>query len=350
MRIEQLTFTRFVAALLIVFFHFGGGTYQFTNVYTRFLFKQANVGVSYFFILSGFVMIIAYHKKKKVIFLDYMRNRFARIYPVYFIAIVLFFFIVFISKQASLLDFILNVLMIQAWIPGKALVGNIPAWSISVELLFYVLFPFLYNSLYSKFNYKKLIIPIVIFWAISQIGYNYLLTKELFPNFIYNNLDVKYQPLFHLNEFLVGNLAGLFFIKNKFKNRNYDILIVCLIILLLGLKYPIGLDFHNGFLALIFIPFIVLLALNNGFITKFFNKRLFVFLGEISFGLYILQFIVWIYISDYRLNKYLGLDKVEDFLFCFFLRLVILIILSALSYVYIETPIRNKIKNHFNKK
>lgn len=119
---------------------------------------------------------------------------------------------------------------------------------------------------------------------------------------------------------------------------------------LLALKYPIGLNFHNGFLAILFIPLILLLSLNKGAITQLFNKKIFVFLGEISFGIYILQFIVWQYISDYRLNKYLGLDKVEDFVFCFFLRLFILIGLSAFSYLYIETPIRNKIRGTINTK
>lgn len=347
MRIEQLTFTRFVAAVLIVVFHFGSGPMHFANTYIQFLFKQANVGVSYFFMLSGFVMIIAYHKKTKVNFINYMHNRFARIYPVYFLALLLLLVLFIISKRVSLLDFLLNVLMIQAWIPGKALVFNIAAWSISVEFLFYVVFPFFYNRWYSKINYKKLIIPIVLFWIVSQGLYHYMIFQESFLNFIYDNVDIKYHPLFHLNEFLIGNLAGLFFIKNSHKTKNYDGVILGLVVLLLlVLKFPIGLNFHNGFLAVLFIPIIVLLSLNTGFITKLFNKRIFIFLGEISYGLYILQFIVWMYISDYRLNKYFGLDKAEDFLFCFFLRLAILIGLSALSYIYIETPIRNKIKNY----
>ncbi|MEL0651237.1 acyltransferase [Algibacter sp. TI.3.09] len=346
MRIEQLTFTRFVAAVLIVFHHFGSGKMHFTNEYTRFLFKQANVGVSYFFILSGFVMIIAYHKKMHVNFMDYMRNRFARIYPVYLLALLSLLALFVISNQVSYVDFVLNLFMVQTWVPSKALVFNNAAWSLSVELFFYVLFPLLYNRFYTKINYKKLIVPIVLFWFISQILFHYLFFKESYPILFYSTEDLKYHPVFHLNEFLIGNLAGLYFINNSNKIKNYDIFIFSLVALvLLALKFPIGLNFHNGLLAVLFIPLIILISLNNGFITKLFNKKAFIFLGEISFGLYILQFVVWIYISDYRLNKYFGLDKGEDFLFCFFLRLAILIGLSVLTYLYIETPIRNKIKN-----
>jgi peptidoglycan/LPS O-acetylase OafA/YrhL len=110
------------------------------------------------------------------------------------------------------------------------------------------------------------------------------------------------------------------------------------------LRFPIGLNFHNGLLALFFIPLIMLLALNDGKISVLFKSKVCVFLGEISFGIYILQFVVWRWISDYRLEKYFGIDKVEDFIFSFFLRLFILIFISCISYVYVETPIRNRIK------
>jgi peptidoglycan/LPS O-acetylase OafA/YrhL len=91
MRIEQLTFTRFIAAVSIVIFHFGSGRFPLNILYPQFIFKQANVSVSYFFILSGFVMIVAYHKNSNIDFIAYMKNRFARIYPVYFIAIFFYY-------------------------------------------------------------------------------------------------------------------------------------------------------------------------------------------------------------------------------------------------------------------
>ncbi|WP_083477135.1 acyltransferase family protein [Lacinutrix algicola] len=351
MRIEQLTFTRFVAALLIVVFHFGSGDSYFNSEYIQFLFKQANVGVSYFFILSGFVMIIAYHKKNKINFIDYMISRFARIYPMYLIAILLLLVLSIISNKVNYLDVFLNIFMVQAWIPGKALAFNIPAWSLSVELFFYLLFPFLFNRFYSKISYNKLIIPILLFWLISQLLFHYFNYQTTFTSFFYNTYDLNFHPIFHLNEFLIGNLAGLYFVKKGNKTKNYDFHIIGLVTLvLIALKFPIGLNFHNGFLAILFVPIIILLSLNNGFLTKLFNKKGFIFLGEISYGLYILQFIVWVYVSDYRLEKYFGLDKAEDFLFCFFLRLLILIGLSVISYLYVEKPIRDKIKYYAQKR
>ncbi|GAA4236005.1 acyltransferase [Postechiella marina] len=350
MRIEQLTFTRFIAALLIVVFHFASGRFGFASEYTQFLFKQANVGVSYFFILSGFVMIIAYHKKSKINFKEYMVNRFARIYPVYLIATLLLLLLLVISNQIDYLNFFLNLTMIQAWIPDKALVFNIAAWSLSVELFFYLIFPLLFNKFYSKFNFKKLSIIIILFWLISQCVFHFFIAQKEFTYLLYSSKDIMYHPLFHLNGFVIGNLAGLYFVKRSERTKNYDFYIIGLVLLvLLALKFPIGLNFHNGLLAVFFIPIIVLLSLNTGYLTKLFNYKVFIFLGEISYGLYILQFIVWQYISDYRLEKYFGLNKAEDFLFCFFLRLFILIAISVISYIYIEKPARKKIKKICNK-
>lgn len=53
MRIEQLTFTRFIAAIAIVFFHFGKPLNIFSEPNIHKLLINANIGVSYFLILSG---------------------------------------------------------------------------------------------------------------------------------------------------------------------------------------------------------------------------------------------------------------------------------------------------------
>lgn len=346
MRIEQLTFTRFIAAVSIVVFHFGSGSFQFDNHYTQFIFKQANVSVSYFFILSGFVMIIAYYKNSKIDFFSYLKNRFARIYPVYLMAITLLLILSILSRKVDYQGLILNLLMIQAWVPGKALAFNIPGWSLSVEFLFYMLFPFLFNYFYSKVNYTKLFFPILFFWVFSQFLFHLLIYKPYLFELSFYNIDLAYFPLMHLNEFLVGNLAGLYFINNNGTKRNFDFHIIGVVILIIGvLKFPIGLNFHIGLLALFFIPLIILMGLNNGKISDLFKTKICVFLGEISFGVYILQFVVWQWISDYRLGKYFGIDKEGDFIFAFFVRLFMLILISSLSYVYIETPLRNKIKS-----
>lgn len=121
-------------------------------------------------------------------------------------------------------------------------------------------------------------------------------------------------------------------------------LIVMLLLLIFLLKYSFGLIFHNGLLAILFVPIILLISSNDSYIMKLISKKPFIFLGEISFGMYILQFPVWGFFSDYRMEKYFGLSKEAFYCENFFLRLFILIILSIISYLFFENPLRTKIK------
>ncbi len=348
MRIDQLTFTRFVAALLIVVFHFGAESFPFTSSSLSFIISQANVGVSYFFILSGFVMIVAYGNQERVDFWPFLKNRLARIYPVFFLSLVLLFiyYVSVIFAAVSPIDLALDISLLKAWIPAKATIFNSPGWTLSVELFFYLLFPFLFNWFYRRGNNNsKLVLPIVSIWLISQLVLHGFLYSELYKgypseshNFIY------YWPIMHLNEFLIGNLAGLFFLcRWKNKTGNYDGYIIgILALLILALKYRGSLVFHNGLLAVLFVPLILFLSLNTGKITTLLKNKYLVFLGEISFGIYILQLPLYVFCM-------LLFDKsgIQDVTIRFYLFVVILVAFSAMSYLLFESPLRAKIKQLF---
>lgn len=345
MKINQLTFTRFLAAISIVVMHFGMKSIPFTSDYIDFIFQRADIFVSYFFVLSGFVMMIAYQNKKEISTQEYYINRFARIYPIYFLGV----FLVFLQQLKTLsFDFFglfLNIVMLQSWVPTKALSCSPPNWSLSVEFLFYAVFPFVFNTIFKKCSIKKVTLFIVVFWIISQVIFEVLLHHVTNGGASYNL--IKFNPIMHLNEFLLGNLTGFYFVKHLSAKKYYldwHILFVFSLLILI-LKFPLGFNYHNGLLAVLFVPLIVLISLNNGFITKLFNKKIFIFLGEISFGIYILQFPVYSIISSYSLNKYF---HIQDATIVFFIRLVILIFISAISYIYIEKPIQAKIKNYYS--
>jgi peptidoglycan/LPS O-acetylase OafA/YrhL len=194
---------------------------------------------------------------------------------------------------------------------------------------------------------NKLIFPIILFWVVSQVVLNILLHSTFYKGYPSNSHDLLfYFPLMHLNEFLIGNLGGLFLLK--FKNntlKRYDIQILLLaVILVVLLRFPLPVSYPNGFLAVVFVPFIILLSLDNGFFSWIFKLKPFVFLGEISYGIYILQVPVF-----YWLQGFLKLVGVKQGYILFYLPLAGLITTAGLSYVYLETPIRNAIKNRYRK-
>ena len=340
MRLEQLTFTRFLAAILVVVFHYGKNVFPFSHDAINLLLRQATIGVSYFFILSAFVMIIAYNNKDKIEFWDYMKRRFARIYPVFFLAIIiLLVYFVILGRPIEYKGLILNITMVQSWIPGFALSFNGPGWSLAVEMFFYLFFPFLFNRFYKRYSYKKLIVPILIFFIVSQIALHFMLYSSFYTGFPSKSHDlIFYSPLMHLSEFLIGNLAGMFFLKG-IKVRNYDFPIIILVVFIVVLlKMKTGINFHNGMLAFVFVPMIILISANNGFISRISNYKTSVFLGEISFGIYILQKPVYTWINS--IMKYFNIDNTNVIFYVF---LSVLLISSAICYKFFETPLRKLI-------
>jgi len=348
MKIEQITFTRFLAAISIVIFHFGLDVFPFNSQYIDYLFSHATAAVSYFFVLSGFVMIIAYQKNNFINASQFYKNRLARIYPVYSLAIILLFIIQLIQKiNIDYYGMLLNLIGIQAWIPSKVLSFNSPGWSLSVEFLFYALFPILFNKIYNVISFKKLAMIFILFFVTSQIIFYFLTNNYLARHkTLQIHSLVYYFPMLHLNEFLMGNLAGFIYCNFHDKNkRNYDWYIIGLIaILVFVLKchsyFKLKLDFHNGLLSLIYVPFLLLISLNNGILTKIFKTKIFILLGEISFSIYILQIPIYSFISF--ACRHLNIKSKTN---TFYISLITLVTIAAFVYKHVELPLRDKIKN-----
>ncbi len=345
MKLEQLTFTRFLAAIAIVIFHYGRNIFPFNHDAVSFLVTQADVGVSYFFILSGFVMIIAYNSKDKIAFGDYVQKRLARLYPVYALAIfiLLLYFIVSPNGRIDYKGFLLNLTLLQSWFPGYALSFNSPGWSLSTEMFFYLLFPVLFNRVYKSLSLKKIAAFVFIVFVLSQALFHALLQSTFYKGYPTPSYELLYCfPPMHINEFLVGNLAGLFFLNGNFKKGNYDLVILLLTAAVcFALKFSFGVVYHNGMLALLFVPLIIFTSLNSGLLTKISNTRLFVFLGEISYGIYILQFPVFLWGAG--LFKKFNLSCSPQLFFL--INFTALILLSIMSYKYVEIPMRKRISN-----
>jgi peptidoglycan/LPS O-acetylase OafA/YrhL len=350
MKLNQITFTRFIAAVAILIFHFAKGIYPFNNPHISLLTNHTNLGVSYFFTLSGFVMIIAYNKNPTINTSKYYLARFVRIYPLYFLALLVS--LLLSVEKFDLTGFLLQALLIHSWFPAHIMNYNIAAWSLSVELLFYLLFPLLFNQIYKKFSLKSTFIIIFPFWIISMVALT-ILSHSGFITRSANNLNfIFYSPVVHLNEFLLGNIGGLFFtsITKNYKFIEKDISLV-LITLLSGAvlfllikafrltKNDLQVLLHDGLLGIIFIPFIILLSLNRGFANKIFSWKPLIFLGEISYGMYILQFPVYKLWLDLCQKS-----NLSNPLLIFVSFVGFLIAICSVLYLYVEKPLNKWVR------
>lgn len=330
MNIPQLTFARFLAAFLILLFHFAKeNVFPFDLPYLNKIVINGNFAVSFFFFLSGFVMILANFNKT---FLDkrkYYINRFARIYPIFFISTFLFLIIWVLSKHPlSVQDSVISFLMVQSWIPGKENILNTPAWSLGVELFFYLLFPFLF-SFYKKYSFRKISVFVWLFFFLSQIFINTIINKS-------NHDFVFYNPIFHLNTFLIGNWTAMYYIKNeeKFSCNNDLGWLFSVVLLLLFVIYNEYIVIHNGFLVMFFVPLLLLYSGSNGFLVSLFKRKSYIFFGEISYSFYILQFPFFIPLNRFLIGK--NINGSLNFYIC----TIFLLFVSILAYKLIEVPAR----------
>jgi len=335
-QINPLTSTRAIAAIFVVIHHFGHDVYPFSK-FAKF-FHNGNVSVSYFFVLSGFVLYITY-KDKHIQYSDYLKRRIGRIVPVYLLALFLFICVVhhfpgYSFSHDSIIEIIISGLFLQAFIPHYPLTLNLPAWTISVEMFFYMLFPLF--LLFQKRHIKGFIGTTVVLYVLSQSFH--LWSIPIKGSLGDNVIDTLFfNPVIHINQFLIGMVGGYLFGKVSAPSPKYawlSFLSFILIILLIAFR-PDNISYQVGLIAPVFMIFILSIAASD---PKFLNFKPLVFLGEISYGIYILQFPVYYFLAFVN-SKYTGIPDT----YFFYIALCMLILAASLSYLVFEKPLRDRI-------
>ena len=328
MKIQSLTATRAIAAIMVVIHHYGSDLYPFSLCGN--LFHSGNLAVGYFFVLSGFVLYIS---QKKIAYLKFIKNRLARIAPAYLIALILMIAVLicfYPPPDTNIFQQIIcSALFIQSFFPAYVLELNSPAWSVSVEMFFYLLFPLL---LYIK-DTKKIIYLTIVAYLASQIVHIYYAPKiwDLTGSGIYFN------PLIHLNQFLIGISGAIIFEKRPsvFKQKYLSLFFVAFLVVLILVR-PLQISYGAGLMAPIYLMIILCIASSD---ICWLNNKILVYLGEVSFGIYIYQMPVYKMLQ--RLNiVYWHQPKYVSF-YCSF---AILVIIAILSYHLVEQPIIRMIR------
>ena len=146
-----LTTLRFIAAAEVVAFHYRP---RVSSSFLNNLTANGYEAVAFFFVLSGFILTYVYTNGSAQGHLNTSTVRFwvaraARIAPVYVLSLVIAFPLYLheglLAREGAANHFVLGLVLVplflQAWWPSVALAWNRPAWSLSVEALFYAVFP-----------------------------------------------------------------------------------------------------------------------------------------------------------------------------------------------------------------
>ncbi|WP_103501330.1 MULTISPECIES: acyltransferase [unclassified Streptomyces] len=218
-RLPSLTVLRFVAAFLVFVFHAQYlGIFSDTSVQSAYNFVTGRagwIGVSFFFVLSGFVLTWA--RRPADTTAAFWRRRFFKIFPshavVWLVAVAM---LVASGTAIATGPAVANLFLVNAWMPevdNLMFAVNGVTWSLSAEIVFYLLFPFLILGI-NKIRADRL-----WYWAlaVSALALSVpLLAKGLLPDapmfpgyedFSWPQMWFAYQfPLVRCLEFIVGIL------------------------------------------------------------------------------------------------------------------------------------------------
>ena len=261
--------------------------------------------VTFFFVLSGFILTYVYSSSREDGSLNVPRRRFqiARLAEVglaYYLALVLmlpaFIYGVAVAGIISLDRFVPATLavpaLLQAWLPPVAFSWNGPAWSLSVEMCFYASFPYLLLQTTRVARRDLVLAAAAAVVASAAIRAN---AQSLLPGYSTEwRSFFTYLPLFHVPSFVFGMALGRLFLfgrdRSPLGNQLSLVLASVVLALVLGFRSSLPAWFVSDALLVPLYGVVILAAAGmHSSTTGILASPVAVLAGEASYSMYILH-------------------------------------------------------------
>lgn len=348
-KLPSLTGSRFWAALLVFLFHsslpsdlapFSDPTIQ--HIFTVIVGKAGWLGVSYFFILSGFIMVWSARDNDTVG--DFYLRRFAKIYPTHCLT----WAIAFIIGAMSIYQYKLwssNLLLLNTWVDDVHyfFVGNRPSWSLCIEAMFYLSFPFLFRvmkTIPEKFDLAGLIIVTAASLLVQTYIYIWVEPDKMMGAFPISQQHFWVSYIFppsRIFEFLAGMFAARLLMNGRMlvltKTASFTLLAATYI----GSMY---IPYQFSMSVVFIIPVCLLIVSIAGDDLKYrntlLNSKTSVWLGEISYSFYMVHFLVLFYFLNLTAGRKFSLP---EGIVLIAVALVLSVSFASFLYKYFEVPV-----------
>ena len=357
-QINALTGIRGFAAIWVLLHHLvnqfpiDGNSYHWIEI----LAQKGWLGVDLFFILSGFVISYVHQKDftNRLTSIDYRRFlilRFARVYPVHIITTLSLIPIYLVASYLFAYESPVDAFSLEKLFYSITLTNglgitnsagwNLPSWSVSAECFAYLLFPLASFHLFSR--------PMsIVTNLIACLG---LLVGTLVLGYWLSDGSQYMLPwsgtLARIaTEFALGCLLYNIYkqLPTHFANRMASGALTFLILLIL-LQLPNRWDF----LFLIGFLFLILgLTNNQSFVSSIMSHRLSIYLGQISYSIYLSHSVVFIVLGA-AFKKWIPDGGYQHAGLAAIIYIVSVIAISHLLFNLVETKARDSIKQHFLK-
>lgn len=346
---------RGIAALCIaIFTHYflfvPERTYPFYNRLTYWFWNYASYFVDLFFVISGFIMVFVYRNKIKnaqIGFVGFVKKRLLRFYPLMVFALfcVLILQLIHLKMTGvffaykdiydnSVLSFIFNLLCLQ----GTTLVAssfNAPSWYLSIVLVMYILF---YVATYTAGRHDM-----------ENIAYMALMLLGIV-------IAVKnYETVFLNCRGLIGFFAGCLTCTfcewaNRQENRKRQTILGIVFLVFAGTAVT-GIMFGHKVFApdpqvvliyeMLLWPCLVFLAVHVKLLREFLKNPVFLFLGKISFSMYLIHFPVMVLLEN--LNRCFSWNLNYESRKVCLLYVALMMVVSVLCYFFVEQKLMKRL-------
>jgi peptidoglycan/LPS O-acetylase OafA/YrhL len=303
------------------------------------LVRGGYLAVQTFFVLSGFVLARNYAEARwsGKDLVKYGAARLARIYPVYLLSLVVVApFIVQtmlrpgppLARKATLLaDY---VFVLQGWTGGLGVGWNTPAWSLSCEFFFYLLFPLVFPLMRNAG--RRVVATVMVACIVTPV----LLAHAQVPWF--------WKPIHHFSDFVAGIAAARLydFLGLRMERKGAWLYVPAAVGGVLLIVFPGIMDGTYGDLNTGLRPLNVLalagLALGGGFAARVLSSPVADYLGKVSYSMYILHVpVLWWYARWSLTGSVFGLIYLPRAAVAL-LYLALVTLAGALSFALVETP------------
>lgn len=329
------------------------------------------LGVSIFFVMSGFLMEYTYNNRDMKVSLKenikFSLKKIKKLYPLHILTMICAILLNVITtiykggftKRAIIVllgEIGLNVTLLQSWFPNANVNTSLNgvAWYLSVTMFLYIIYPYIRNWIKNKSRniLSVFCIAILVFEILSCIPWIYFLGSD---SLVYRWFMYCF-PLFRAGDFFIGCCFGKYYLEkmsdinsNKSLIKGTMLEIVGILITILVLQYNSYIHTTSILQAInnwttIYIPLAVMwlyiFIANRGLFTKILNNRILIFIGNISAYTFLIHYVITRYVNSLcgflNINLMgwmkMGLILIE---FCF-------TILLSMLYIKITQKIKNK--------
>ena len=328
---DFITGLRAIAATMVVMIHTGAFADFGTMGHT--ITSSGKYGVDIFFVISGFTIAKTFTEAKD--YRSYLTRRFMRVLPLYWFIISLSmilwlsgeftlpYWMLELGSQPDLYNFLMHLSMVSYldYRIANSLTGV--EWTIPIEVFWYVCLPPLIHFVKTI---PRAIGAILLFLTLKAI-LSYV-SKDMFGT----SLLIKWSPIPYGHLFFVG--VATFYLRERFKSVTSKNPIVWIAVAFVSFIAALAIEFSNRSEILALSTAILIVYLNPArarWITRPLTTRLMLFLGSVSYSIYLIHMLVFHILNDFAL---LPTSSIGKFLVVY----GITVALSTATYMIIEKP------------